>query len=153
MYLPILLTLFGFVYSVPLNSEDLRDDNLANLYVLPGESKPTLYDVELFLNPTNDESFTGRVSIRILPIRSTEELVLHAMAMNTTSIEVLTNDGDDIYSSSTLATDDTHLLRIRLTKSIDPMTVHTINIRYTGTYAENMFGIYLSTYQNEGTTK
>lgn len=152
MYLRILLTLFGFAFSVPVTSEDLRNENLAAEYVLPGESKPTLYDIQLFLNPNNADSFNGKVSIRILPQRETDEIVLHAMSTIIDHIEVLTHDGENIFSYFTLATNDTHLLRIRLTRQINPLVPHIINIEYTGSYAENLFGIYLSTYRNEGMT-
>lgn len=149
MYLPILLTLFGFAFSVPLTSEDLRDDDLQARYVLPGESMPTLYDVQLYLDPNNDVSFDGHVSIRILSIRRTDELVLHAMETRIKSIEVLGDNGENLYRTYFLSSIDTHLLRITLNRLIDPMIPLTINIAYSGTYAENLFGVYLSTYRNE----
>lgn len=153
MYLPILLTLFGFTFSVPITPEELRNDNLEASYVLPGESMPTFYDVQLYLDPGNDAYFNGTVSIRILTLRRTDEIVLHAMETIINHIDVVRINGESIYHTHTLATTDTHLLRIILTSPIDPLTPLIINIDYSGTYAENLFGIYLSTYRNQATTE
>lgn len=153
MYLPILLTLFGFTFSVPLTSEELRNANLEASYVLPGESMPTFYDVQLYLNPENAAYFNGTVSIRILTLRRTDEIVLHAMETIINHIDVVTINGESVYNTHTLATTDTHLLRIILTSQIDPVIPLIINIDYSGTYAENLFGIYLSTYQDQATTQ
>lgn len=150
MRLPIFLALFGFAFSVPLTSKDHRNADLAARYVLPGESIPTLYDIQLFLNPDTEQNFNGRVDIRIIPTRDTQELVLHAMAMTITEpIEVHTQIGENIAAGYTLETDDSHLLRISLSRTIQAFVPHTIKIRYLGTFAENMFGVYLSTYLNE----
>lgn len=149
MYLLLCWVLLGFVSGNPITEVDTTN-SIREQYVLPGESIPTFYDVRLFLDPSNVDYFTGEVSIRILPTIDTDMIVLHAMEMSINNIEVY-SDRDSLtnmFDSYTLAQNDTHFLRIRLNGTISPMQPHTIHINYTGQYAENMFGIYVSTYQS-----
>lgn len=155
MYLLALLTLFGSAFAVPLTASVERLDDLAALYVLPRDTIPTFYDVSLFLNPDNEEYFTGKVSIRILPYVTTNQIVIHAMEMTINSIEAYSdrNPTVNLFANYTLATDDTHLLRIQLNETMTILQPYTINIDYVGHYAENMFGIYVSTYGSVGQTQ
>ncbi|PZC76118.1 hypothetical protein B5X24_HaOG205148 [Helicoverpa armigera] len=154
MYLLALLTLFGSAFAGPLTAPVVDNRNLAATYVLPSDTVPTFYDVRLFLNPDNEENFRGIVSIRILPKTTTNQIVLHAMAMevdeNTIRVYSDRVPNVNIYASASLATDDTHLLRINLNQTMTILQPHTIEIEYVGHYAENMFGIYLSKYENNG---
>uniref|UniRef100_A0A2A4JIF2 Uncharacterized protein n=1 Tax=Heliothis virescens TaxID=7102 RepID=A0A2A4JIF2_HELVI len=152
MYLLALLTLFGSAFAGPISTQ-VESRNLASTYVLPSDTIPTFYDVSLFLNPDNEESFRGSVSIRILPKVTTSEIVIHAMAMQIDSnIRVSSdrNPANNLYVSHTLATDDTHFLRIQLSEPMTILQPYTVEISYVGQFAENMFGIYLSKYQNNG---
>ncbi|XP_075971880.1 aminopeptidase N-like [Anticarsia gemmatalis] len=155
MYLLPLLTLLGSVVCGPL-STDVKNvaDTRPERYVLPTQTVPTFYDVSLFFDPGNTAFFTGRVSIRILPVATTNEIVLHAMEMTIAqnAINVFTDrePAVNLVQSFTLATDDTHFLRIRLNRELTVLQPATINIEYTGRYAANMFGVYVSTYESFG---
>ncbi|XP_049870007.1 aminopeptidase N-like [Pectinophora gossypiella] len=150
MYLLLCLALLGPAMGIPLSEVATRNEDLSAEYVLPGESFPTFYDVQLFLDPGHVESFTGSVSIRVLPVISTSQIVLHAMAMEINNIAVYAEGSTtDILNNYTLANNDTHLLRINLNTAIQPMVPHIVNINYTGQFAENMFGVYVSTYQDD----
>nr|AAD31184.1 aminopeptidase N 2 [Lymantria dispar] len=158
MYLLPLLTLLGSAFCVPLNTEiqsTTRDDR-AQQYVLPPDTIPTFYDVTLFLDPGNPDYFNGSVSIRILPISITNEIVLHAMEMEIEedAIQVFTDREPNVnlFESFTLANNDTHFLRIRLNTQLTVMQPVTVTISYTAHFAENMFGVYLSTYEELGSS-
>ncbi|KAG6458903.1 aminopeptidase N [Manduca sexta] len=156
MYSLIFLALIGAAFGVPLstNEDSTRNQNLAALYVLPQTSYPTFYDVRLFIDPGYTEAFHGNVSIRIIPNINIDQITIHAMAMRIDSIRVVSdvNPNEDLFSDFTLATDDTHLLTIRLTRNITALQPHVIHIDYVAQYADDMFGVYVSTYEENGRT-
>nr|ASU92546.1 aminopeptidase N [Achaea janata] len=156
MYLLTLLALIGTAFCGPLSTQVRNVDNRAELYVLPTTIKPTFYDVRLFLDPGNPELFYGQVSIRILPQVETNEIVLHAMEMLITenAIQVYTDrePTENIVTGFTQAGDDTHFLRIQLSRQLTVQQPATIHIDYVGHFAENMFGVYRSTYTENGNT-
>lgn len=155
MYLLLALALLGAVSANPLTNEAaVLNDALSAQYVLPGESFPTFYDVRLFLNPDNEAFFYGNVSIRVLANVNTNQLVFHAMEIDIDSISVFSdgNSEEDLLLSYEQASDDTHLLRINLIREISPNQPHIIHIDYVAHFAENMFGVYLSTYTEEDGT-
>nr|WAK99412.1 aminopeptidase N 2 [Spodoptera frugiperda] len=152
MYLLTLLALIGSAFAVPVT--ELSKQSHADKYVLPRTVMPSFYDVVLFLDPDNEAYFEGSVDIRIIPLKDTNEIVLQAMEMtiDSNNIEVFTDTQpeNNLYSSHTLATDDTHLFKIQLKETLPAARVHTIRIKnFRGQYATNMFGIYVSTYTNE----
>ncbi|XP_073943307.1 aminopeptidase N-like [Choristoneura fumiferana] len=155
MYLLLALALLGAVSANPLTNEAaVLNDALSAQYVLPGESFPTFYDVRLFLNPDNEDFFYGNVSIRVLANVNTSQLVFHAMEIDIDDISVFSdaNPEEDLFLSYEQAGDDTHLLRINLIREISPNQPHIIHIDYVARFAENMFGVYLSTYtEDDGT--
>ncbi|CAH1647281.1 unnamed protein product [Spodoptera littoralis] len=151
MYLLTLLALIGSAFAVPLT--ELSEQSHAERYVLPKTVLPSFYDVVLFLDPDNEAYFEGSVDIRVIPLVATNEIVLHAMEMtiDPSNIEVFTDTqpSNNLFSSHTLASDDTHLLKIQLRETVPAARVHTIRIKnFRGQYASNMFGIYVSTYAN-----
>lgn len=154
MYLLACLTILGTAFGVPLTSTD--DDgsrNLGALYVLPADTIPTFYDVRLFLDPRNTDYFFGNVSIRIMPYVATNRIVMHAMEMNIDSVVVVGDRSDaDLFANYTLASDDTHFLTIMLTTQLQPFQPYTVHISYTSQFALNMFGVYVSTYEQNGVT-
>ncbi|KAJ8733118.1 hypothetical protein PYW08_001416 [Mythimna loreyi] len=162
MYLLVLLTVFGVAFAVPLTAPStkifsaLTEEERAAAYVLPSDTIPTFYDVRLTLNPDNEEYFTGAVDIRILPLIITNQITLHAKAMNISAadIEVYAESAPtvNLFQSHTLATNDTHLFRITLNRNMTVLQPHTIRIKhYVGHYGENLHGIYISTYTFGGT--
>ncbi|XP_041970230.1 aminopeptidase N-like [Aricia agestis] len=146
------LALVGSGFAGPLISPEPRVSEEA--YVLPGESFPTFYDVRLFIDPGYVQSFRGDVSIRILPNRNTDQIVLHAMAMTIDSVFIHTesNENVNLLNSWTLDESDTHFLTIRTNVQLNTLQPYIVKIEYTGQYAENMFGIYVSTYEESGQT-
>lgn len=156
MHFLIGLTLLGSALATPVEiAAPAAKDTLRNrAYVLPGESYPTFYDVRLFIDPDFTDYFYGNVSIRILPVYATSQIVLHAMSLQIDSISVYSDvdAGTDLFSNYTLADDDTHFLRINMTRSLTTLQPHTVRISYTAQYAANMFGVYVSTYPDGGNT-
>lgn len=152
MYLLLLISLIGAALSVPVSDEDIARNVNYEHYSLPGESYPTFYDVRLILNPDMPESFSGDVSIRIIPVRNTNEIVIQAMAMEIRSISATPENStqQNIYLRHTQASDDTHFLTIRFNTPLVAQQAYLVHISYVGQYAENMFGIYLSTYEEPG---
>ncbi|KOB65200.1 Aminopeptidase N-7, partial [Operophtera brumata] len=159
MYLLVCLAVLGAAFGVPLEPTSVTQDastrNLPALYVLPTETFPTFYDVALFLDPSNEEYFFGNVSIRISTFVPTNEIYLHAMEMDIDNVEVYSErDGvTDLFYNFTTSDDDTHLLRIITTETLQPLQPYTVHINYVGRYAENMFGIYVSKYEENGSTQ
>ncbi|XP_045494019.1 aminopeptidase N-like [Colias croceus] len=148
MHSLIFMALLGAAYSVPLNQDITA---MYGHYRLPGESYPTFYDVRLFIDPDYAHNFNGSVSIRIVPNINTDEIVLHAMEMTINSIQVVADGSStNLYHSFWQATDDTHFLRIKTTAPLVALQPYTIHIDYIAQYAENMFGVYLSTFTQEG---
>ncbi|CAH2208205.1 jg5003 [Pararge aegeria aegeria] len=150
MFTLVLLSLLGtgLAYNVPPSAKyatNIPDE----AYVLPGTSYPTFYDVRLFLDPGNHDFFTGDVTIRLFPTVNTSTIVLHAMAMNITKIGLYDalDENVDILESSNIATDDTHFLTVRSKVELNIMRPYHLKIEYIGSYATNMFGIYVSTYE------
>ncbi|XP_053604249.1 aminopeptidase N-like [Plodia interpunctella] len=157
MYILIsLLSLLGFAAAVSVTEVQRNDDLREATYVLPTTTYPTFYDVQLFIDPSNVNYFFGNVSIRIIPNVGTNVIVIHAMAMEIDSIEVYSdrdvNLAVDLFSTYTLADDDTHMLRISLSRVIGALEPHVVKINYKAEYAENMFGVYVSTYEEDGET-
>lgn len=155
MYLLLLVAFIGSSAALPLSikstNEVPRNQELAARYVLPQNTYPTFYDVRLFIDPSYVESFYGNVSIRIIPNVDTDEIVLQAMEMTIDSISVVSDrNNEELFANYTLATDDTHFLRIRLVREISALQPHNVHINYVSRYAENMFGVYVSTYEENG---
>ncbi|XP_072939565.1 aminopeptidase N-like [Epargyreus clarus] len=150
MYSLFFLSLLGSAFSLPTEVVE-RNVNYEH-YVLPGESMPTFYDVRLFLDPGNTAFFFGNVSIRILPQRDINEIVLQAMEMDIDNIQVFSDRNSEVnlFQSFTQATDDTHFLRIRTNAQLIAFTPYIIHINYVARFAENMFGVYVSTYNEPG---
>lgn len=155
MLLFLLIALVGSAVSSPILEVEPRsatNEELAAMYNLPRTVRPTSYDVILFLDPGNPANFTGSVTIRIVPTVSTSEIVLHAMAMEINTIGVW-SDRDaqtDLVQDYHHTQNDTHFLRIWTTQALTADVPYNIHITYTGTYASNMFGIYVSTYEEPG---
>ncbi|XP_050343242.1 aminopeptidase N-like [Nymphalis io] len=152
MFLLILLSLVGSALSTPVTTNDVTANYES--YRLPNQSFPTFYDVRLFFDPRNVINFTGDVSIRIFPYVPSTEIVLHAMAMEIKSVQLfaLSNENINLLKNYSLASDDTHFLRIESNQELVPLQPYVLNIEYVGTYADNMFGVYVSTYQYSGQT-
>ncbi|XP_050667558.1 aminopeptidase N-like [Leptidea sinapis] len=148
MYPLIILFLFGLTVGDPIRTRDASYEH----YVLPGESYPTFYDVSLAIDPDYHENFNGSAVIRIIPNQNVQEIVLHAMAMTISRIALFSesNTNLDLFSSYTLVTDDTHFLRIRSNALLLQNQPYSLHIEYTATYAENMFGVYVSTFEQPG---
>ncbi|VVD01646.1 unnamed protein product [Leptidea sinapis] len=140
--------LFGLTAGDPIRTRDASYEH----YVLPGESYPTFYDVSLVIDPDYHENFNGSAVIRIIPNQNVQEIVLHAMAMTISRIALFSesNTNLDLFSSYTLVTDDTHFLRIRSNALLLQNQPYSLHIEYTATYAENMFGVYVSTFEQPG---
>ncbi|XP_013142058.1 PREDICTED: aminopeptidase N-like [Papilio polytes] len=153
MYLLLLVSLLGSALSVPLDVEDdvTRNVNYQH-YLLPGESYPTFYDVRLFLNPDVTDSFRGDVTIRIVPRRTTNQIVLQAMEMQIHSIRLTRSDSlqQNLFLSFDHATDNTHFLTINSNTPLVMGLTYIVDISYTSRFAENMFGVYISTYEEAG---
>nr|AAX39864.1 aminopeptidase N2 [Trichoplusia ni] len=149
MYLLALLTVIGSALALPVIENNEKNTVLESLYVLPRETIPLFYDVSLILDPDNEAYFNGTVAIRILPYVSTSQIVIHAMELEIKTVGVYSDrtPANDIYLDHEQSTDDTHLLRINLKSPLPVLQPHTINIKYSGKYAPNMFGIYVSTYE------
>ncbi|CAH2070902.1 unnamed protein product, partial [Iphiclides podalirius] len=152
MYLLLFVSVLGTALSVPVSDAVAERNVNYEHYVLPGESYPTFYDVRLYMNPDAPASFNGSVSIRVIPVRNTTGIVLQAMEMQINRVSVFLESSPqlNIYQSHTLATDDTHFLTIRTTTPYVANQAYLVNIDYVGRYAENMFGIYVSTYEEPG---
>ncbi|CAH0725368.1 unnamed protein product, partial [Brenthis ino] len=141
-----LFCLIGISHGVPFNSVKSTYSN--EHYVLPGESRPTLYDISLILDPNNETSFLGNVSIRIVPERNTQQIVLHAMEMQITRIELHTeaNPAANLMSTYSL-TNDTQFLTVESNTPLSTWQAYILKVEYVGTYSRNMFGVYVSNYQ------
>ncbi|CAH0407481.1 unnamed protein product [Chilo suppressalis] len=154
MYFILLAALLGSAATSVLRQGDTTNEEYAARYNLPRETTPTFYDVTLYFDPDNEAYFYGNVSIRIVPNRETSEIVLHATDITVDDIEVLTTVNNvantNIYNDHSLATDDTHFLRINVSQPLLTGQVYIVNINYIGQYATNMFGVYISTYVENG---
>ncbi|KAJ2952371.1 hypothetical protein O0L34_g4655 [Tuta absoluta] len=150
MYLLLAVALLGSAFGIPLTAKNeiaATNEELSAQYVLPGESYPTFYDVQLYLDPDNMESFNGTVNIRVLARYPTNQLVLHAMEMEIGQVSVeRESTGENIFESFELASDDTHFLKLNVNTTITILEPYVIKIDFKGQYADNMFGIYRSTY-------
>ena len=164
MYLLALLTIIGAAFAGPVAIPSTQlltaqtEAQRAAAYVLPRDTIPTFYDVILHLNPDNDKTFTGSVDIRIIPKVSTNQIIMHAMELDIKAedIEVFSDRAPtvNIFESHTLADNDTHLFSIIVKQEMTVLQPHTIRIKhYVAKFAENMFGVYLSTYSSDGTTQ
>ncbi|GBP46433.1 Aminopeptidase N [Eumeta japonica] len=145
----ILAAALFVVAATPLTNPrpSFNNEALSAQYRLSDNTIPTFYDVRLFLDP-NADSFRGSVTIRVMPYVETDEIVLHAMDMTLSNINVRSDlNADNLYLSHTLATDDTHFLRIRLSQTLTAFLPYLVDIDYTAPYGDNMFGIYVSTYE------
>ncbi|XP_064071371.1 aminopeptidase N-like [Vanessa tameamea] len=147
----IFLSLVGSALSLPVTDDVIRN---YESYRLPNQSFPTFYDVRLFFDPMNVVNFTGDVSIRLFANVPINEIVLHAMAMEIKSVELYaaSNENENLMRGYVLSTDDTHFLRVESTQTLVPLQAYILKIEYVGTYADNMFGVYVSTYQYSGQT-
>ncbi|CAH0725367.1 unnamed protein product, partial [Brenthis ino] len=146
MFTLIFFCLIGISLGVPFNSEKSTYSN--EHYVLPGESRPTLYDISLFFDPSNGTSFLGNVSIRIIPERNTQQIVLHAMEMQITRIELYSeaSQTENLMRTYSL-TNDTQFLTVESNTLLLQSQVYILKVEYVGTYSRNMFGVYVSNYQ------
>lgn len=151
----IFLSLLGSVLSVPVELQN--EKNVADLeyYRLSGQIIPHFYDVRLFFDPNSASGFNGDVSIRFIANATTRNIVLHAMAMQIQSVQLFPDAATAaaIPTSYSLTTNDTHFLEIQSSVDLNAGSLYVLNISYVGTYATNMFGVYISTYQYMGQTQ
>lgn len=152
----ICLAVLGTVLAVPLTPV-VEEPSTRDLgaYVLPTETFPTFYDIRLFFDPSNEASFSGDVSIRIASFIETNRIVLHAMELAVDNIEVYPelDQTTNLYQNHSLATDDTHLLTIDTSEALQPLRPYTLKINFVGQYAANMFGVYVSKYEENNVTQ
>ncbi|XP_059049749.1 aminopeptidase N-like [Achroia grisella] len=150
----VFLSILGAITAVPIAIEDVRA-NSQNPYALPNTSFPTFYDVRLFFDPSNENYFNGIVTLRVIPRTNITEIVLQAMELEIESVTIYrVTDFDreeDLFESYSYS-NETHLLRLNLTRQIGQTQPHEVNINYVGHYADNMFGVYLSTYEDSERT-
>lgn len=147
MYTLITFCLLGVALGVPLNSNNAVQSN--EHYVLPGESYPTIYDLRLFFNPDNEAYFNGHANIRIIPEYNTINITLHAMELSIQNITLYAVGSPNVNLTSdyNLQNDDTHFLRIDSSQMLVAAQPYILDIHYLGSYAPNMFGLYVSNYE------
>lgn len=149
----VFLSLLGSVLSLPV---EFQNENVTDLeyYRLSGQIIPHLYDVRLFFDPNSASGFNGDVSIQFIANATTRTIVLHAMAMQIQSVQLFPGGATAaIPTSYSLTTNDTHFLEIQSSVDLNIGSPYVLNISYVGTYATNMFGVYISTYQYMGQTQ
>lgn len=118
-----------------------------NPYRLPTTTKPAHYEIILKIDPDQQKSFSGRVSINLFAQNSTDHIVLHS---NVTAIENISvkEGSNDLYLSHNIAGDDTHFLKVYLTKNLTLNQLYVLKISYIGKYGDSVDGLYLSTYKD-----
>ncbi|CAH2105887.1 unnamed protein product [Euphydryas editha] len=149
----IFLSLLGSAFSGPV---DFQYANVTDYqhYRLNDDVTPSFYDVRLFFDPNSASGFNGDVSMRLIVNNNTSRILLHAMAMQIQSVQLFADGSQtNLATNYTLSTDETHFLEIVSSVNLTVGSLYVLNIAYVGTYATNMFGVYISTYQYMGQTQ
>lgn len=120
-----------------------------NPYRLPTTTKPSHYKIVLKIDPDQQQSFSGRVSINLFPQNSTDQIVLHSKVFTIEDISITEgSDETDLYSFHNVTGDDRDFLNIYLTKKMTLNQLYVLKISYIGKYGSSVDGLYLSTYKD-----
>ena len=115
-------------------------------YRLPGNVRPTSYDVKLVTNVEPDFTYNGVVSIDVTVDENTNDIVLHSN--NLKNLDVTVKQTNVIGTTFHESNDDKHFLTITpntLGESFAPGD-YNIEIKFSGELTDDMYGFYKSSY-------
>ncbi|XP_052749082.1 aminopeptidase N-like [Galleria mellonella] len=123
-------------------------------YLLPGDIRPTHYDVKVVydIDPTTNFSFYGLVDIAITAVKSTSKIVLHAQDL------VISNGGiriigqtDELRVTASKLNDTYNLFTIELDRELRRNQSYLLTIPFSGNLKPGLNGVYISSYVSKET--
>ena len=162
-----ILFAFSFTnFSIFANVPDDFDKNLnvqkkdnSSLYRLPKNVAPNFYDILLLTNVTSGNfTYTGRVSIDLIVREKTKSVILHAEKLNITSEKTqfrkfLSNKNyQDIVIKNQEYDEETQFYNVTFSNELS-IGNYSLNLYFTGTVVDDLFGFYRSSYKENNKTR
>lgn len=120
---------------------------------LPGNSKPTHYDLALRL-PNVDRgltSFDGTVAIEIEVLEATNTLTLHNRGLVIQDVKLLDSIATDIYDSK-ISEAEKEFVHFQATRLLTVGENVTLEVTFSGELRSDLTGLYRSSYKLNDTT-
>lgn len=128
-------------------------------YLLPGDVRPSHYDVMLAfdVNATNKFPFFGVVSILIKAVNQTDKIVLHAKGYTIAEDKVQLSAvaaggaGGETPAVTKVDLNDTYnFLTLSLSKELQEGASYRLTIPFSGNLKSELEGVYISEYKEDG---
>jgi len=160
-FLVYVLCLHALVRQLSGQAGNTNLTNTTNtVFRLPGTTVPNNYDLRFELqdfNGTGNLSFSGAVNINITVVLFTDVVTLNLKDLNVTAVtvtELTTNSTpSDLGISKWVYLANDEQFEIHLNKSIPKGKCLRVSIAYVGNIRTDMTGLYLDSYEEQGTTK
>lgn len=157
MYAVLVATLVALASTTPLKFEEtLPVERNQQIYRLPTAVQPTHYTI--FLAPnygTGNSGFTGNVTINVAVVDRTNVIIVHNDALNidTTATTVYSDTDQTAPEIATQTYDSIRHFQIITFRSNLPLGNYTVSLSFSGDFATDMSGMYLSSYQAGNETR
>jgi len=141
------------------NTSPVETSN-AVVFRLPGTTVPDYYELRFelqnFTGPDN-LTFSGQVNIHITVVSTTEVVTLNLRDLNVTAVTVtdITNVSRplDLKISRWMYLTNDEQFEIHLIRSVPLGKYLRLSITYVGNVRTDLTGLYLDSYEEQGTTK
>ena len=116
----------------------------SNAVLLPGNVKPTKYDITL--EPDfNTFTFNGRETIQVEILSPTTSITLNSIEIAIESCTITLSSGEELAARSTLLNEEDETARFQFNTEL-PAGEATLSIEFTGELNDKLRGFYRSTY-------
>lgn len=153
----IVLCFIGAILSTPIDEIEPKQATLN--YRLPTNVIPSNYVIEIepFFTGTNEFTFSGRATITLRSLTTTNEIVLHQNQLTIneplTTLTLASNAGSLTVISGTNWNNITHLYTLYTSTPLVPNIEYRLTFVYTGILSDDMRGFYRSSYVENQVTK
>lgn len=151
----LLLLAMGAVSSSPLSPSFLPKPYYGEPWMdpfLPSSLEPVHYD--LYQNPDfyfDGSTFSGRVSIVMNVLNSTDLILVHIKALNITATRVYDRNGNRLTLEDTFAYEPNQYWVVQTLNPLPEGSTATLELDFTGSLTNGIVGYYKSTYVHDVT--
>ncbi|XP_059045599.1 aminopeptidase N-like [Achroia grisella] len=123
-------------------------------YLLPGDVRPTHYDIRVVydIDPATNFSFYGLVDISITAVKPTSKIILHAQDFTIANDDIkISGQSDSPQVSMSKLNDTYNLLSLELNGELRQNENYILTIPFSGNLKPGLDGVYISSYINKKT--
>lgn len=153
----IVICFIGAILSTPI--DEIEPKQATVNYRLPTNVVPSNYVIEIepFFTGANEFTFSGRTTITLRSLTTTNQIVLHQNQLTIneplTTLTLASNAGSQTTISGTNWDNVTHLYTLNTATPLAPNIEYRLTFVYTGILSNDMRGFYRSSYVENNVTK